>query len=173
MGVVYKARQRKLNRVVALKMILGGEHADPRSFARFQREAEAVARLQHPHIVQVYEVGWYDGTPFFAMEYVDGGTLADELAGGVPQAREAAELVEQLARAIDCAHRHGIVHRDLKPANVLLDARRATTPTEPGERGRAVFAHRSPLDRPPLPKITDFGLAKLTSGPGRRPRAGR
>ena len=167
MGVVYKARQRKLNRVVALKMLLGGEHADPRSFARFQREAEAIARLQHPHIVQVHEVGWYDRTPFFSMEYVDGGTLADEIAGGALPPRAAAALVEQLARAIDCAHRQGVVHRDLKPANVLLSDERRATSDENREtadgNASSLVARRSSLV---AAKITDFGLAKLTSGPG-------
>src|SRR5262245_47936255 len=105
MGVVYKARQISLNRVVALKMIPGGEHADPRHLARFRREAEAVAQLQHPNIVQVFEVGECEGLPYFAMEYVEGGTLAAGLAGRPLPPRRAAGLVEELARAVEYAHR--------------------------------------------------------------------
>ena len=120
MGVVYKARQRALNRVVALKMILARSHADPHEVARFRREAEAVAQLAHAHIVQIYEIGECDGRPYLALEYVDGGSL-DQRTAHRPQAPEAAaRLVETLAAAIDCAHQRGIVHRDLKPANVLL-----------------------------------------------------
>ncbi len=135
MGVVYKARQTKLKRLVALKMILGGTHAGGQELARFRSEAEAVARLQHPNIVQVYEVGERDGCPFFSLEYIDGGSLAGKLDGTPQQPRAAAKLVETLARAMQSAHQHGIIHRDLKPANVLLTA-------------------------DGIPKITDFGLAK-------------
>jgi tetratricopeptide (TPR) repeat protein/tRNA A-37 threonylcarbamoyl transferase component Bud32 len=135
MGVVYKARQIKLNRVVALKMILAGNYAGPEELARFRREAEAVARLQHPHIVQIHEVGEADGRPFFSLEYVEGGSLADKLDGTPLPPRQAAELVETLARAVQAAHERGVVHRDLKPANVLLTAEEQ-------------------------PKVTDFGLAK-------------
>jgi serine/threonine protein kinase/tetratricopeptide (TPR) repeat protein len=166
MGVVYRARQRSLNRTVALKMILGGEFADPRHVARFRREAEAVARLQHPNIVQVYEIGEWQpaareegwagaGTPFFTMEYVEGGTLARRLATAPPTPAEAAALVEELARAVSYAHRRGLVHRDLKPANVLLQP----TPADPQATGAA--AQPAPLG---TPKITDFGLAKLLAG---------
>jgi serine/threonine protein kinase len=141
MGVVYKARQKGLNRIVALKMVLTGEHAGERERARFKAEGEAVARLQHPNIVQIYEIGEWrssDGgapVPFFSLEFVDGGSLAQKIAGAPQPSRQAAALVETLARAIDHAHQQGIVHRDLKPANVLLTARG-------------------------MPKITDFGLAK-------------
>jgi serine/threonine protein kinase len=135
MGVVCKARQVKLNRLVALKMILAGPHADEPELVRFRAEAEAVARLQHPHIVQIFEVSEQDGRPFFSLEYVAGGSLADKLVGTPWPAQRAAELVETLARAVHAAHQQGIVHRDLKPANVLL--------TPDGQ-----------------PKITDFGLAK-------------
>jgi formylglycine-generating enzyme required for sulfatase activity/tRNA A-37 threonylcarbamoyl transferase component Bud32 len=136
MGVVYKARQAALNRPVALKMVLGGHHADPLARARFLVEAEAVAALDHPHVVRVYEFGQFD-LPFLAMEFVGGGTLADGLRrDGRPAPRAAVELVAKLAAGVTAAHAKGIVHRDLKPANVLL--------TEAGE-----------------PKVTDFGLAKV------------
>jgi serine/threonine-protein kinase len=135
MGVVYKARQVALNRLVALKMVLAGAHASPEVLARFRSEAEAVARLQHPNIVQIYEVNEQDGLPYFSMEFVDGISLAEQ-ANDMPQpARWAAEMVEKLARAMHAAHQRGIVHRDLKPGNVLL--------TADGQ-----------------PRITDFGLAK-------------
>jgi WD40 repeat protein/tRNA A-37 threonylcarbamoyl transferase component Bud32 len=139
MGVVYKARQTRLNRLVALKMILAGGHAGPADLARFVTEAEAIARLQHPNIVQVYEVGEHDGLPFFSLEFCPGGSLEKKLNGTPLPAREAAGLAETLARAVQAAHEAGIVHRDLKPANVLLAA-------------------------DATPKITDFGLAKKLDG---------
>src|SRR5262245_6457479 len=142
MGVVYKARQVALDRVVALKMILAGGHAGEHDLERFQLEAEAVAQLRHPNIVQIYDVGEQGGLPFFALEFVDGGSLAAKLDGTPLPPRPAARLVQTLARAVEHAHRHGIVHRDLKPANVLLA-------TEEAE-GRA---DRSPFG---VPKITDF-----------------
>src|SRR5690349_19764450 len=122
MGVVYKARQAGLNRLVALKMILAGSHAGPDDLARFRSEAEAVAALQHPNIVQIHEVGERDGLPFFSLELVEGGSLADRLNGTPWPARPAASLVAALARAMDYAHSRGVIHRDLKPANVLLAA---------------------------------------------------
>jgi tetratricopeptide (TPR) repeat protein len=140
MGVVYRAQQLGLKRVVALKMILAGSHAGPHQLARFRAEAEAVAALQHPNIVQIYEVGEQDGLPYFSLEFVEGGSLAHR-ANGTPQpAAQAAELVETLARAIQAAHEHGIIHRDLKPLNVLLTA-------------------------DGTPKLTDFGLAKRLDNP--------
>jgi predicted Ser/Thr protein kinase len=135
MGVVYRARQISLDRTVALKMILAGPHACLEDRLRFRREAEAVAQLQHAHIVQVYEVGEYDGRPYFSLEFVDGGSLSERLKGAPWSARRAVALVETLARAMEAAHRRGIIHRDLKPGNILL--------TSDG-----------------MPKIADFGLAK-------------
>ncbi len=144
MGVVYQARQQGLNRRVALKMILAGSHSGPAALARFRAEAESVARLVHPHIVQIYEIGEHDGCPFFSLEYVAGGSLAARL-GGVPHsARASAAFVETLARAVHYAHQQGIIHRDLKPDNVLL------RPPEVGQPAEAFGA----------PKIADFGLAK-------------
>src|SRR5262245_8084471 len=136
MGVVYRARQVRLNRAVALKMILAGRHAGAEAAARFLAEAEAVAKLQHPNIVQIFHIDEHDGFPFFEMEFVGGGSLAARLDGTPRPPCEAARLVEMLARAMAEAHRRGVVHRDLKPANILL--------TPEG-----------------VPKVADFGLAKL------------
>jgi len=136
MAVVYQARQLQPNRIVALKMIRAIEHAGPTERLRFQIETEAVARLQHPHIVQLYEAGEVRGQPFFSLEFCDGGTLAQQWKKQRPSPREAAGLIETLARAMHYAHLRGVVHRDLKPGNVLLAG---------AER---------------VAKITDFGLAK-------------
>jgi tetratricopeptide (TPR) repeat protein len=146
MGVVYKAVHLPLKRVVALKLIRAGAHAGPEQISRFRLEAEAVARLQHPHIVQVYEIGEHAGLPYLALEYVEGGSLAQRLRGVPQPAGPAAELVETLARAVHFAHQKGVVHRDLKPANVLL----AACGLAAGAKPQAAC----------VPKITDFGLAK-------------
>ncbi|HVK12356.1 MAG TPA: tetratricopeptide repeat protein [Gemmataceae bacterium] len=122
MGVVFRARHLGLNRVVALKMALGGAHLGRRERERFRREAEAVAALRHPNVVQVYDVGEAAGRPYFTMEFVDGGSLAQATAGAPVAARDAAAAVATLAGAVEAAHRAGIVHRDLKPANVLRTA---------------------------------------------------
>src|SRR5262249_8344936 len=148
MGVVYRAWQRRLSRMVALKMVRAGAQARPGVLARFRVEAEAVARMQHPNIVQIHEVGQYAGCPFLVLELVEGPSLAKSLAGTPQATRRAAELVETLARAIPAAHRHGVVHRDLTPANILLTA-------------------------DGVPKITDFGLAKIIiGGEGARTQTG-
>lgn len=152
MGVVYQARHRDLRRLVALKMILAGGFASEVQRQRFRREAELAARVQHPHIVQVYEVGLHDGRPFLAMEWVDGGTLADRLGGAPWPPRAAAGLVETLARAIDAAHRKGVIHRDLKPSNILLQT----------DLGAAVGG---PLAGA-IPKVADFGLARALDAEG-------
>jgi hypothetical protein len=135
MGVVYKARHRGLNRLVALKMIRGGSQARAEHFVRFRVEAEAVARLRHPNILQIYDIGESSGLPFVALELLEGGSLDDRLAGTPRPGRQAAELMVSLARAVQVAHEAGIVHRDLKPGNVLY--------TSDG-----------------ILKVTDFGLAK-------------
>jgi eukaryotic-like serine/threonine-protein kinase len=150
MGVVYKARQLKLNRVVALKTLRGSRHIGPKALQRFQREAEAVAQLQHPNIVQIHEVGEHEGRPYLALEFVPGGNLDQHLSGTPQPAQAAAGLVRTLALAVQHAHERGILHRDLKPANVLLSA--AGADDAPGAEGALADV---------TPKITDFGLAKL------------
>jgi tetratricopeptide (TPR) repeat protein len=160
MGVVYKARQNSLKRLVALKLILGGPHASPRQQQRFRTEAEAAARLQHPNIVQIHEVGEHDGYLFLSLELVDGPSLDRQVAGQPQPARPAAELVEKLARAMHYAHQRGIVHRDLKPGNVLLSfSRERSASADPA------LAERSRLNNLE-PKITDFGLARLLDAEG-------
>ena len=158
MGVVYKARQLGLDRLVAIKMILAGPHAGPKDLGRFRQEAEAVARLRHVNIVQVYDIAESEGRPYFVLEFIDGGSLAQRL-GGTPQPLgAAARLIETLARAIHYAHERNIVHRDLKPANILLqkeERRRKRRAEGVSDQGNDLVDLSSFL-----PKITDFGLAK-------------
>jgi len=139
MGVVYKARQKSLNRLVALKMILRGELASTGDLVRFRAEAESAARLEHPNIVPVYDVGECDGQAFFTMKYVEGTTLRHRAAQGPLTPRDAARYLAAICRAIDFAHHHGVLHRDLKPSNILID-------------------------RDDGALVTDFGLAKRVQG---------
>jgi WD40 repeat protein/serine/threonine protein kinase/tetratricopeptide (TPR) repeat protein len=160
MGVVYQARHRTLGRVVALKMLLGGAFAGPQERERFKTEAEAAARLQHPNIVQIFEVGEEKGCPYLALEYVDGGSLDQKLQGTPLPARQAAGLVETLARAVHEAHRRGIVHRDLKPANILLQRKSEIAKPQFEKDGIGVVSHLAFGIPDFSPKVTDFGLAK-------------
>ncbi len=136
MGVVLKAHDEALHRPVAIKMVLNGEFADARDLQRFRAEAQVIAQLRHPHIVNIFSIGDVAGRPYFALEYLPGGTLADRILGRVQEPRACAELMVQIAKAIHHAHAQGIIHRDLKPNNILFDAEQ-------------------------IPRITDFGLAKL------------
>jgi serine/threonine-protein kinase len=147
MGVVYQARQISLNRPVALKMLRSDELADDEELRRFQNEAEAVARLDHPHIVPIFEVGEHNGRKYFSMKLVDGPSLEQLLAAGPLPSKAAAQFVATTARAIQHAHDQNILHRDLKPSNVLLDAK----------------------DRP---HVADFGLAKCLGSDGGQTRTG-
>jgi serine/threonine-protein kinase len=159
MGIVYKALHLRLNRPVALKMLLAGAYAGLPERERFMREAESVASLRHANLVQVYDVGEHDGRPYFTMEYVEGGSLAQKLLGTPQPVRQAAALVATLAEAVEVAHQGGIVHRDLKPANILLQSKsKIHNPKTPKENLEVSdFEFRvSDFD----PKIADFGLAR-------------
>jgi serine/threonine protein kinase len=166
MGVVYKARQVALQRTVALKMVQNGAHAGPKELARFRAEAGVIARLQHPNIVQIYDVGEATGRPYFALEFVAGGSLAQHLHGRPQPVRPAAQMVETLARAVHAAHANGVVHRDLKPANVLLvpAIQGSATGPETVQTASPLTAELGVLSA--VPKITDFGVAKCVVGDG-------
>jgi serine/threonine protein kinase len=172
MGVVYQARQVRLNRVVALKVLLAGAHAGAETLARFRTEAESAARLQHPHIVPIHEVGEHEGRPYLVLECVDGGSLKQQLDGTPQPARQAAHFVETLARAVHHAHQQGVIHRDLKPGNILLQTKATTDDTDHtdrNDRGHALSV-LSLVDC--SPKITDFGLAKQVDGAAGTPASG-
>jgi WD40 repeat protein/serine/threonine protein kinase len=160
-GVIYRARQLTLNRVVALKMLRAGVQTCGRAVARLRAEAEA--RLHHPNIVQIHEVGEHAGQPYLALEFVAGGSLRERLDGTPRPPRDAAELVEVVARAVDAAHARGILHRDLKPANILLAAPDADTASRTPRTLDGSFAIRTPGSW--MPKVADFGLAKLLHDP--------
>jgi serine/threonine protein kinase/tetratricopeptide (TPR) repeat protein len=157
MGVVYKARQLGPNRPCALKMILAGAHAGAAELSRFRTEAEAIGRLQHPNIVQIFEVGEHDALPFLSLEFCAGGSLEKKLDGTPLPPDEAARLVETLARAMQAAHQANVIHRDLKPANVLLATacRFALAESDEANAKRQAGARDGIV-----PKITDFGLAR-------------
>lgn len=160
MGVVYEARQHSLNRPVALTMILSGQLARPEEVARFRREAEAAAQLEHPGIVPIFEIGTDGDQHYFTMGYVAGPSLSARLLDRPLEPREAATLVRDVALAVKYAHEQGVVHRDLKPSNILL--------AQSSDRSH-VRQNVEPTDDRPhsgecgyTPRITDFGLAKVT-----------
>jgi tRNA A-37 threonylcarbamoyl transferase component Bud32/tetratricopeptide (TPR) repeat protein len=135
MGIVYRAREKTLGRTVALKVLIAGEHASDEQVGRFIREAKAVARLRHPNIVPIHDVGEVDGRHYFTMDYVDGAPLSKLISNGKVDTRQALDIIENVADAVECAHQAGVVHRDVKPSNIMIDS-----------QGRAL--------------IMDFGLAK-------------
>jgi len=167
MGVVYKARQASLNRIVALKMILAGNLADEDDVRRFHAEAEAAANLDHPGIVPIFEIGQHEGQHFFSMGFVEGESLAAKVSDGPLNAAEAARLVKAVAEAVQYAHDKGVIHRDLKPGNVLLKASAGSRVESPEKEKSSAVSHPSgsrlsTLDSRPM--VTDFGLAKRVEG---------
>jgi len=175
MGVVYKTRHRKANRLVALKMIVSGSAADPRTVQRFLFEAEILARIQHPQVVQVYEVDTFAGpsgvpVPYLAIELLEGGSLGQRLKTGRLAPNEAAQMLEGIARAVHAVHQQGVIHRDLKPGNILFPATGGVSQAAGDGRYEAgggqagavgSGATPSPVSGPQVPKVTDFGLAKF------------
>jgi serine/threonine protein kinase/WD40 repeat protein len=197
MGVVYKARQTGLNRIVALKMLLSIGPVSPEDFARFRVEAESLAQLHHPNIVQIFEIGEHEGLPFFVMEYIEGPSLAQQTGGVAQRPLVAAHIVEILARAMAAVHERGIIHRDLKPANILLQGPRTPAGREKGtqvegetrrlgdkekeKQGQRTGSLSLPVSPSPgllvslsecVPKITDFGLAKRLESSGAATKTG-
>jgi eukaryotic-like serine/threonine-protein kinase len=172
MGVVYKARHHRLQRLVALKMVLAGAHVGQVGLARFRAEAAAVAKLLHPNIVQIFETGEHEGRPFFSLEYVEGGGLDQRILKSPASPRGAAQFVETLARTMEVAHQRGIIHRDLKPANILL----ANVDSQSSMiRYRETESSSMPEDhwtRTTVPKIADFGLAKRTDDDSSQTQSG-
>jgi WD40 repeat protein len=166
MGVVYRAWDPRLKRFAAVKVLRAGGDARPDELSRFQREAELLARLRHPNLVEVYEAGVHDRQPYLAMELVDGGSLADRLDTGPLEPRAAAELVRSVARAVHVAHLSGITHRDIKPANILL----ATNESQGSGVGRTTVI--TPVPTSLTPKLSDFGLARLDDPTARLTQTG-
>jgi WD40 repeat protein/serine/threonine protein kinase len=171
MGIVYRARQTKLRRLVALKMIIASDQPNPRQLARFRTEAEAVARLQHPNIIQIHDVGEVEGHPFYSMEYMEGGSLGKRFRNGTRSPRQAAQIVQILAEAMHYAHQNDIIHRDLKPGNILLtraprsrSSDDSNTPLTQSNGSGSVSPTSVTGDIVDVShwtlKISDFGLAK-------------
>lgn len=172
MGVVYKARQRSLNRLVALKMILNGQLASAQEIERFRAEAAAAAGLDHPNVLPIYEVGQFQGHPYFSMKLIDGGSLANFLNRTPrPPLRDLLEILVKVCRAVHAAHQRGILHRDLKPANVLLqiaDCRLQNEGSEVSATSQSAICNL----RSAIPMVTDFGLAKRVEGDSKLTQSG-
>lgn len=164
MGVVYKARQKDLDRIVALKMILGSQLAGPEQVERFHTEARAAARLRHPNIVQVLEAGEIAGQHYFAMQYIEGPSLDALLRTAPPPLEQSVRILADIARAVAYLHQHGVVHRDLKPSNIMLGSRPSAAGHRP-ELGEPIPDNSQPI-------LTDFGLAKLMEGGDAMTRTG-
>jgi len=161
MGVVYRARQISLNRVVALKMILAGRFASTIDVQRFRQEAESAATLDHANILPIYEVGEHDGHQYFSMKLAEGGSLAEKMAELRNDPKQAIRVLEQIARGVHHAHQRGILHRDLKPANILLQNDGLAMMNEESKSSHSsLLTPHSSL----VPMVTDFGLAKRTEG---------
>ena len=165
MGIVYKAWDPRLKRLVALKIIISGAHAGDEEMSRFKKEAQAVAKLKHPNVVQIYNLGEHENRPYFALEYVSGGSLSRYLRGSPQPPKIAAEFVATLSRAMAVAHKEGIVHRDLKPANVLLDI-------DQSGKDSVSRVFTGPQLAGCRPKIADFGLAKQLDDDSGQTRTG-
>ena len=173
MGVVYKARDQRLHRLVALKMVLAGAHVGEVGLARFRAEAEAVAKLTHANIVQIYETGEHEGRPFFSLEYVEGGSLDHRLSEGPSSPKSAAQFVETLAHGRwRWPTRAGVVHRDLKPANILLAKMGSQSSLVRGRESDSSSHNGEHWSRNSVPKIADFGLAKRTDDASNQTQTG-